>query len=39
MLVHPTLERLRALGLSGMADAFMELDNTPDAAGSRTGTG
>ena len=33
MLVHPTLERLRALGLSGMADAFMELDNTPDAAG------
>ncbi len=33
MLVHPTLERLRTLGLSGMADAFMELDNTPDAAG------
>jgi DNA replication protein DnaC len=33
MLVHPTLEHLRALGLSGMADAFIELDNTPDAAG------
>ena len=32
MLIHPTLERLRALGLSGMADAFVELDNTPDAA-------
>jgi DNA replication protein DnaC len=31
MLIHPTLERLRALGLSGMADAFAELQNTPDA--------
>ena len=39
MLVHPTLERLRALGLSGMADAFIELDNTPDPPGSRTRTG
>jgi DNA replication protein DnaC len=31
MLIHPTLERLRALGLSGMADAFAELQNTADA--------
>ncbi len=32
MLIHPTIERLRALGLSAMADAFIELQNTPDAA-------
>jgi len=32
MLIHPTVERLRALGLSAMADAFIELQNTPDAA-------
>lgn len=32
MLVHPTLERLHALGLSAMADAFVELQNTRDAA-------
>jgi DNA replication protein DnaC len=32
MLLHPTVERLRALGLSAMADAFVELQNTPDAA-------
>lgn len=32
MLVHPTIERLHALGLSAMADAFVELQNTPDAA-------
>jgi hypothetical protein len=25
MLIHPTVERLRALGLAAMADAFMEL--------------
>jgi hypothetical protein len=27
MLVHPTVERLRALGLTAMADAFLELQN------------
>jgi len=32
MLIHPTVERLRALGLAAMADAFTELQNTPDAA-------
>jgi hypothetical protein len=32
MLIHPTVERLRALGLSAMADAFVELQNSPDAA-------
>ncbi len=32
MLIHPTVERLRTLGLSTMADAFIELQNTPDAA-------
>lgn len=31
MLIHPTLERLRALGLSAMADALIELQNAPDA--------
>src|SRR5438132_13127327 len=31
MLIHPTVERLRALGLTAMADAFIELQNTPDA--------
>jgi hypothetical protein len=31
MLIHPTVERLRALGLAAMADAFMELHNAPDA--------
>jgi DNA replication protein DnaC len=32
MLTHPTIERLRALGLAAMADAFVELQNTPEAA-------
>jgi len=32
MLIHPTVERLRALGLTAMADAFIELQNAPDAA-------
>jgi DNA replication protein DnaC len=31
MLVHPTVERLRTLGLTAMADAFLELQNAPDA--------
>lgn len=31
MLIHPTVERLRALGLTAMADAFIELHNAPDA--------
>ena len=32
MLTHPTAERLRSLGLAAMADAFTELQNTPEAA-------
>ena len=33
MLVHPTVERLRALGLTAMADAFVEAQAVgPDAA-------
>jgi DNA replication protein DnaC len=32
MLIHPTVERLRALGLAAMADALIELQNAPDAA-------
>ena len=31
MLIHPTIERLRALGLTAMADGFIELQNSPDA--------
>jgi len=31
MLIHPTVERLRTLGLAAMADAFIELQNAPDA--------
>jgi DNA replication protein DnaC len=32
MLDHPTHQRLRALKLDGMADAFAELQQQPDAA-------
>jgi DNA replication protein DnaC len=32
MLIHPTVERLRALGLSAMADAFVAMERNPDAA-------
>jgi len=32
MLTHPTLDRLRALGLPAMADALVELQNNPEAA-------
>jgi len=32
MLIHPTVERLRALGLAAMADAFIEMQNALDAA-------
>ena len=32
MLIHPTVERLRALGLTAMADAFIEMQNAPEAA-------
>src|SRR6201987_823346 len=32
MLIHPTAERLRALGLAAMADALVELHNAPDSA-------
>lgn len=32
MLTHPTAERLRGLGLSAMAEAFLELQSTAEAA-------
>jgi DNA replication protein DnaC len=32
MLIHPTVERLRSLGLAAMADALVELQNNPEAA-------
>jgi DNA replication protein DnaC len=32
MLIHPTVERLRALGLAAMADTLVELQNNPEAA-------
>src|SRR4029453_3478621 len=32
MLIHPTVERLRALGLSAMADALVAMESNPDAA-------
>ena len=30
MLTHPTMERLRALGLAAMADAFVELQRSEE---------
>jgi DNA replication protein DnaC len=32
VLIHPTVERLRALGLAAMADTLIELQNNPEAA-------
>jgi len=32
VLIHPTVERLRALGLTAMADTVIELQNNPEAA-------
>jgi hypothetical protein len=32
MLTHPTVERLRGLGLAAMAEAFVELQGTAGAA-------
>jgi DNA replication protein DnaC len=32
MLIHPTVDRLRALGLAAMADTCIELQNNPEAA-------
>ena len=32
MLIHPTVERLRSLGLAAMADVLVELQNNPEAA-------
>jgi DNA replication protein DnaC len=32
MLIHPTVERLRSLGLAAMADALIEMQNNPQAA-------
>ena len=31
MLTHPTLDMMRELGLSGMAQAFQELETQPEA--------
>ena len=31
MLIHPTVDRLRALGLAAMADTFVELQTNPEA--------
>jgi DNA replication protein DnaC len=33
MLIHPLAERLRAVGMAAMADAFLEMQNNMDAAG------
>jgi len=33
MLIHPTIDRLRALGLAAMADTLAELQNNSEAAG------
>ncbi len=32
MLIHPTVERLRSLGLAAMADTLIELQHNPEAA-------
>jgi DNA replication protein DnaC len=32
MLIHPTVERLRSLGLAAMADTLIELQNNPEVA-------
>ncbi|MGY3238264.1 DNA replication protein DnaC [Bradyrhizobium sp. USDA 4472] len=32
VLIHPTVDRLRALGLAAMADTLVELQNNPEAA-------
>jgi hypothetical protein len=32
MLIHPTAERLRSLGLAAMADTLVEMQNNPQAA-------
>jgi DNA replication protein DnaC len=32
VLIHPTVERLRSLGLAAMADTLVELRNNPEAA-------
>lgn len=32
MLIHPTVSRLRDIGLSAMADALVEMNNNPEAA-------
>jgi hypothetical protein len=31
MLIHPTVERLRSIGLFAMADCLIELQNNPRA--------
>ncbi len=33
MLIHPTVDRLRVLGLTAMADTLVELQNNPEATG------
>ena len=32
MLIHPTVERLRSLGLAAMAETLVEMQNNPQAA-------
>jgi len=32
MLIHPLIERLRGLGMTAMADAFLEMQGSPAAA-------
>jgi hypothetical protein len=32
VLIHPPVERLRALGLTAMADTLIELQSNPEAA-------
>ena len=38
MLIHPTAERLRDLGLAAMADAFLDMHKQSVADGARTGS-
>ncbi len=33
MLIHPTVSRLRDIGLSAVADALVAMANDPEAAG------
>ena len=39
MLIHPMVERLRGLGLTAMADAFIEMQNASASRSSRPADG